>query len=219
MIRVMLVDDEELVRTGLSTILGGAPGITVVASCGGTEAVEAAQECRPDVVLLDVRMPGADGLTVLRALRALPAPPHTALLTSFDVDEFVTEGIRLGASGFLLKSSSPDELVKAVRALRTGAGCLTPPMARRLVGPYDRQRTGAPAPGADLSMLTPRERSVLALVAEGRSNHEIGTELFLAAATVKEHLSSVFGKLKVGNRVQAAVVAVRSGLPGDGEGP
>ncbi|WP_441250506.1 response regulator [Kitasatospora sp. McL0602] len=207
-LRVMVVDDENLLRSGVAAILGAAPDLDVVAACGGAEAVGLAQARRAEVVLLDVRMPDVDGLTVLRRLRRLAEPPQVAMLTTFDADEYLDDALRAGAKGFLLKDTGPRELVSAVRALGTGGGCLSPPVVRRLL----HGLLGSVGPATDLAGLSERERQVLALVAEGLSNPRIGERLHLSAATVKDHLSSVLIKLRVTTRVQAAVIATRGGL-------
>ncbi|QIB42674.1 response regulator [Streptomyces aureoverticillatus] len=206
-LRVMVVDDEELLRSGVSEILGCAPDLRVVAACRGGEAVETAREQLPDVVLLDIRMPDVDGLSVLRELRALPRPPQVAMLTTFDTDAYVGAALRRGAAGFLLKDTSPADLISAVRALGTGSGCLSLPMVRRLRD----QGTTDPA-GPRLATLSPREREVLALLADGLSNADIGLRLHVSIATVKDHVSALLAKLHVDNRVQAAVLATRAGL-------
>ncbi|MFD9797127.1 response regulator [Streptomyces sp. NPDC059070] len=204
----MIVDDEELLRSGVSQILGVAPDLRVVAACHGGEAVEAARVRQPDVVLLDVRMPDVNGLSVLRELRALPRPPQVAMLTTFDTDEYLGEALRLGAAGFLLKDTSPADLISAVRALGTGSGCLSVPMTRRLRAPA----TANPA-GPELATLSPREQQVLALLADGLSNAEIALRLHVSTGTVKDHVSALLTKLHVDNRVQAAVLATRAAVP------
>ncbi|MCX5388138.1 response regulator transcription factor [Streptomyces sp. NBC_00083] len=206
-LRVMVVDDEELLRSGVAQILSVAPDLRVTAACRGGEAVDVAREQRPDVVLLDVRMPDADGLAVLRELRALPHPPQVAMLTTFDTDEYLGEALRLGAAGFLLKDTSPADLISAVRALGTGSGCLSVPMVRRL----RRQGIADPA-GPVLAMLSPREHEVLILLADGLTNADISARLHVSVGTVKDHVSSLLTKLHVDNRVQAAVLATRARL-------
>ncbi|MDF2255700.1 response regulator [Streptantibioticus ferralitis] len=209
-VRVLIVDDEALIRSGLAMILGSAPDITVVASCEGAQAVAAVQQDRPDVVLLDIRMPDVDGLTVLRRLTRLPEPPHVAMLTTFDTDEYLGEALRLGASGFLLKDTDPEILVRSVRAVATGAGCLSPSVVRRLGRP-DRAAASYEAAQA-VSTLSPRERQVLSFVGQGLSNAEIGARMHIAVATVKDYVRAVLTKLGVANRIQAAVLADRVGL-------
>ncbi|MFJ9565287.1 response regulator [Streptomyces fuscichromogenes] len=216
MIRVMVVDDEALVRSGFRLILNAADDIEVVATATGAEAVDTVRRERPDVVLLDIRMPDVDGLTVLRQLRALPQPPVVGMLTTFDADEYIVTALRSGAAGFLLKDTEPDQLAQLVRALRAG-GVVMSPKASRAVW---QDRPGAA--GADdeetarVGRLTERERGVLVLIAEGLSNAEIGGRIHLSAGTVKDHVSAILTKLRVGSRVQAALLAQRAGLL-DGE--
>ncbi|MEV4870748.1 response regulator transcription factor [Streptomyces syringium] len=209
-LRVMVVDDELLLRSGVSEILGVAPDINVVAACGGAEAVETVRSTAPDVVLLDIRMPDVDGLTVLRRLRSLPNPPYVVMLTTFDTDDYLGESLRLGASGFLLKTIHPLELIKAVRALGTGAGCLTAPMRRRLQ--EEGTRIGRAAGRREMAALSARERQVLVLAMEGLTYAAIGAELHLSPATIKDHMASLVSKLGVENRTQAVVKAALTGL-------
>nr|WP_324965830.1 response regulator transcription factor [Streptomyces formicae] len=212
-VRVMVVDDEILVREGLRRILETFDGLDVVAVCSGTAAAEQAVRHRPDVVLLDLRMPDRDGLTVLADLRSLPVPPAVALLTTFDADEHLDAALRGGAMGFLLKDTPPAQLEYAVKELARGGSVLAPRLARTVVRRYaqdpgaltDQQAPASPD-------LTDRERDVLALVAEGLSNTEIGQRLFIGTTTVKDHVSALLVKFGVANRVQAAVHAHRLGL-------
>ncbi|MGW2231430.1 response regulator [Streptomyces formicae] len=209
----MVVDDEILVREGLRRILETFDGLDVVTVCSGTAAAEQAVRHRPDVVLLDLRMPDRDGLTVLADLRSLPVPPAVALLTTFDADEHLDAALRGGAMGFLLKDTPPAQLEYAVKELARGGSVLAPRLARTVVRRYaqdpgaltDRQAPASPD-------LTDRERDVLALVAEGLSNTEIGQRLFIGTTTVKDHVSALLVKFGVANRVQAAVHAHRLGL-------
>ncbi|ATL32951.1 response regulator [Streptomyces formicae] len=209
----MVVDDEILVREGLRRILETFDGLDVVAVCSGTAAAEQAVRHRPDVVLLDLRMPDRDGLTVLADLRSLPVPPAVALLTTFDADEHLDAALRGGAMGFLLKDTPPAQLEYAVKELARGGSVLAPRLARTVVRRYaqdpgaltDQQAPASPD-------LTDRERDVLALVAEGLSNTEIGQRLFIGTTTVKDHVSALLVKFGVANRVQAAVHAHRLGL-------
>ncbi|MFE0175969.1 response regulator [Streptomyces sp. NPDC059002] len=223
----MVVDDEILVREGLRRILETFDGLDVVAVCSGADAADQALLHRPDVVLLDLRMPDRDGLTVLADLRSLPAPPAVALLTTFDADEFLAAALRGGAAGFLLKDTPPAQLEYAVKELARGGSVLAPRLARTVVRHYaesaDREPgsgTGRPEPtGPEAARpeptrpeLTDRERDVLALVAEGLSNTEIGERLYIGTTTVKDHVSALLVKFGVANRVQAAVHAHRLGL-------
>ncbi|QID37388.1 response regulator transcription factor [Streptomyces albus] len=213
MIRVVVVDDEELVRSGLRLILGTAPDIEVVAACGGGEAVAAVLEHRPDVLLLDIRMPDVDGLTVLRRLRDVPGAPRTAMLTTFDAEEYLGTALHEGAAGFLLKDTAPEQLVHAVRVLADGGRVLSPGVTPAVIGGYLGHRPDEEA-ARGVATLTARERQVLALVGEGLSNGEIAQRLDLAHGTVKDHVSALLGKLGGLNRVQAAVIADRAGLVG-----
>lgn len=213
MIRTMIVDDEALVRSGLELILGAADDIEVVATSEGGQALDAARQHRPDVVLLDIRMPDIDGLTVLRSLCALPQPPAIAMLTTFDADEHVARALRCGAAGFLLKDTEPDQLVHSVRVLAAGGNVLSPTVMRTVIAGYlDGGVDGAVA--GRIATMTQREKDVLALLGEGLANAEIGQRLCLSVATVKEHVSAILGKLRASNRVQAAVIAHQAGLVG-----
>jgi DNA-binding NarL/FixJ family response regulator len=204
-IKVILADDEDLVRSGLRMILGSAEDIEVVAECDdGMLVADLARRHRPQVVLLDIRMRTTDGLTALRRLCALPDPPAVAMLTTFDVDDYVSEALRLGASGFLLKDTEPAQLVKAVRDLARGGAVLLAAVA-------NGERAAEPARRL-LTVLSDREREVLALIGQGMSNAEIGGTLHLSEATVKGYVSAVLGKIGAANRVQAALVAYRGGL-------
>lgn len=213
MIKVMVADDEDLVRSGLRIILSSAKDIEVVAECDdGAQVTELARQHRPHVVLLDIRMRRCDGLAALRGLRTLTEPPSVAMLTTFDVDEYISEALRLGASGFLLKDTDPQQLVNAVRDLARGGAVLDPGVAARLLATVaDGQRAAEPARRV-LQGLSRREREVLELIGQGSSNAEIGTELHLSEATVKGYVSSVLGKIGAVNRVQAALLAYRGGL-------
>jgi DNA-binding NarL/FixJ family response regulator len=194
-------------------ILCSAGDIEVVAECDdGLLVADLARQHRPHVVLLDVRMRSADGLVALRRLRTLPDPPRVAMLTTFDVDEYVSEALRLGASGFLLKDTEPEQLVKAVRDLARGGAVLDPGVAARVLAAVaDGERAAEPARRL-LTSLSEREREVLQLIGQGMSNAEIGGALHLSEATVKGYVSSVLGKIGAVNRVQAALVAYRGGL-------
>lgn len=211
MIRVLVVDDESLVRSGLQMILGAAAGIDVVATCSGDRAVDEAGRHGPDVVLLDIRMPEVDGLTVLRELNRSPRPPAVAMLTTFDADEFLAEALHAGAAGFLLKDTEPDQLVQAVRALAAGGSVLSPAVAGSVIAGYVGN-SARPSSEARLQGMSPREREVLGLLGLGLSNAQIGRCMYLSPATVKDHVSAVLAKLDVHNRVQAAVIAREAGL-------
>ncbi|WP_329565961.1 response regulator transcription factor [Kitasatospora sp. NBC_01266] len=211
-IRVLIVDDELLVRSGLGLIVGSAPDLELVGGCSGGDAEEQVKRLRPHVVLLDVRMPDLDGISVLRRLRALPDPPAVSMLTTFDTDEYIGTALRAGAAGFLLKDTAPDQLVHAVRILAAGGSMLSPAVTRTVIGGY--VEGGSPDSGALalVRSLTGRELDVLALLGEGLANAEIAERLFLGTGTVKDHISAILGKLGAANRVQAAVIAHRAGL-------
>ncbi|MGH3517095.1 MAG: response regulator [Haloechinothrix sp.] len=214
MIRVMLADDEELVRSSLRTMLSGADGIHVVGEASdGKSALEAARLHCPDVVLLDIKMSSVeDGIDALRTILALPNPPVVAMLTTFDIDSYVSRALSIGANGFLLKDIRPASLIQAVRDLARGGAVLDPGVAARMVRAHrDEQRLAQPAREL-LNSLSDREREVVTLIAQGMSNSVIGSTLFLSEATVKGYVSSVLAKIGAANRVQAALLAYRGGL-------
>ena len=213
MIRVMIVDDEALVRTGIRMILQPAHGIEVVAEAAdGREALPEAVSRRPDVVLMDVRMPGEDGLTALPRLLALPEPPKVIMLTTFDLDEYIHSALRAGASGFLLKDTPPRDLAAAVRTVAAGNAMLDPAVTRRLIDAYASQAPQLARRARErLAALTPRERDVAAAVARGWSNIQVGRDLGMTETTVKAHVSRILTKLAIGNRVQLALLVRDAG--------
>ena len=213
MLRVAVIDDEALVRSGLSMILAVPDDMEVVVSCDGRHAVEEITRRHPDVVLLDIRMPEVDGITVLARVLALPEPPVVAMLTTFAADDQVTAALRAGAIGFLLKDTEPEQLIHAVRVLATGGSVLSPAVTRTVIGSYVATAAD-PDVSALIAAMTDREREVLALLGEGLSNLEISQRLFLSIGTVKEYVSTVLAKLGAANRVRAAVLAHRAGLVG-----
>jgi DNA-binding NarL/FixJ family response regulator len=219
--RVLIADDQDLVRAGLRMILEAEPEIDVVAEAtNGREAVEQARLFHPDVVLMDIRMPELDGLAATRLL--LETPETTArvlVLTTFDLDEYVYEALRAGASGFLLKDSPPEQLVEAIAIVARGDALLAPSVTRRVVEEFARRPRARPSSQAALEQLTPREFEVLRLIARGLSNTEIAGTLFVSEATVKTHVAHIFQKLELRDRVQAVVLAYESGLvePGAAE--
>lgn len=217
-IRVLVVDDQALVRGGFRMILDSQPDIEVVdEAADGYAALALSRSLRPDVVLMDVRMPGMDGLQATRQLLATGQGPRVLMLTTFDLDEYVYDALRAGASGFLLKDVRPEQLAEAVRVVAAGETLLAPAITRRLVQQYVRRpRPGATRPRA-LEPLTERELAVLASMARGHSNAEIAAELFLSETTVKSHVTHVFSKLHLHDRAQAVVVAYESGLVEPGE--
>ncbi|MEU8983317.1 response regulator transcription factor [Streptomyces sp. NPDC048309] len=218
MIRVVVVDDEALVRSGFQLILSAADDIEVVATTAGAEAVDAVDRERPDVVLLDIRMPDVDGLTVLRKLRAMPDAPVVAMLTTFDADEYILTALRSGAAGFLLKDTEPEQLAQLVRTLAAGGVVLSPKASRAVWQSHPGGAAVDDAEAACVGRLTEREREVLVLIAEGLSNADIGSRIHLSAGTVKDHVSGILTKLRVSSRVQAALLAQRAGLL-DGQDP
>ncbi|MEV4225338.1 response regulator transcription factor [Nonomuraea sp. NPDC049725] len=210
MIRVVVADDHLVVRTGFAELLGTQPDFAVVATAAdGAEAVRACREHAADVVLMDVRMPGTDGIEATRRL-AGPGGPRVLILTTFDLDEYVYDALRAGASGFLLKDVTAERLFDAVRVVAAGEALLAPAVTRRLIDEFARQRPGRPV--GSLAGLTPRETEVLRLVAEGLSNPEIASRLTITEETVKTHVSRVLGKLGLRDRTQAVVAAYESGL-------
>ena len=221
-IRVLVVDDQELVRSGFCVILDAADGITVVGeAANGEAAVSQVATHKPDVVLMDIRMPGMDGLEATRLITGGPAAaPKVVMLTTFDLDEYVYEALRAGASGFLLKDSPRHDLIAAVRAAAAGDAMLAPTVTRRLIEAFARRPPEtAPAPSR-LASLTARERDVLLMMARGRSNAEIAKGLFVSEATVKTHVGNVLAKLGLRDRVQAVILAYETGMvvPGDQSG-
>jgi len=213
--RVLLVDDEALVRAGLRMILEAAGDIDVVGEAtDGADAAEAVRRTRPDVVLMDIRMPRLDGLAATREIRALDAPPPVVILTTFDLDDYVFRALQAGAAGFLLKDTPPLELVNAVRVVASGDSMLSPSVTRRLIAHFadDGRAQRQEAARSRLEGLTDREAEVLVAVGRGLSNAEIGAELFMSEATVKAHVSRLLVKLDQSNRVQLAILAHDAGL-------
>lgn len=218
MIRVLIADDQALVRGGFRVILDSEADIDVIGEAeDGQATVRLSKTLEPDVILMDVRMPGMDGITATKILTTADTSPQVLMLTTFDHDEYLYDAIRAGASGFLLKNVSPSHLVHAVRTVANGDALLDPALTRKLLDEFTRR----PAPGAHtperLSELTDREIDVLRHIAQGLSNTEIAQELIIGAATVKTHVSNILTKLNIHDRVQAAVIAYETGLvrPGD----
>jgi DNA-binding NarL/FixJ family response regulator len=219
-IRVLVVDDQELVRAGFCVILDAAEGVTVVGEAAdGFEAVEKAASEQPDVVLMDVRMPGMDGLEATRRLTSETAqrPPKIVILTTFDLDDYVYEALRAGASGFLLKDAPRHDLIAAVRAVAAGDGLLAPSVTRRLIEAFARRPAAASPSPSRLASLTPREREILLALARGRTNAEIAADFYLGEATVKTHVGHLLSKLGLRDRVQAVILAYETGLVRPGE--
>ncbi|MFE5125920.1 response regulator [Streptomyces sp. NPDC056669] len=214
MIRAMVVDDDALVRLGLTDLLGGDDAIEVVAQAtDGLHAIEQATAHRVDVALVDVRMPRMDGIAATRRLRALSHPPKVITLTTFDLDEYVYDALAAGADGFLLKDTDPTEILRAVHLVAAGSAMLHPAAARRLIDRYHHtNRPQATQAQTRIGPLTPRERDVLALVAQGDTNADIAKTLGMQESTVKSHVSRILTTLGVTNRVQAALLARDAGL-------
>jgi DNA-binding NarL/FixJ family response regulator len=212
-ISVLVADDQELVRTGLRTILDAQPDLAVIGEAGdGDEAIEAAGRLHPDVVVMDVRMPTMDGLEATRRIVSESRrPPRVLVLTTFDLDEYVYEALRAGASGFLLKGAPTEQVIEAVRVVASGDALISPSVTRRLIDEFARRPRTDAAPPPELEELTSREREVLELVARGRSNPEIADELVVSAATVKTHVAHILMKLGVRDRVQAVILLYESG--------
>ena len=214
MIGIVVADDHEVVRTGFAAMLGTQPDFTVLGTArDGAEAVRTCRELRPDVVLMDIRMPGTDGIEATRQLTLDDQAPRVLILTTFDLDEYVFDALRAGASGFLLKEATAGQLYDAVRVIAAGDALLAPRVTRRLISEFARIHppTAVPQP-ASLAALTPRETEVLQLVAEGLSNSEIAARLTVTEDTVKTHVSRLLAKLGLRDRVQAVVTAYESGL-------
>jgi len=210
-IRVALVDDDALIREGLRMILDQADGIDVVASgSDGLQAVRLAREQRLDLMLVDIRMPNLDGIEATRQITAQPDAPRIVILTTFELDEYVFQALRAGASGFLLKRTEPEKLVEAIRVVAAGEALLSPSVTRRLIGEFSK-RPASISPER-LSELTEREREVLVCIAKGRSNQELAEQLFIADNTVKTHVKRILTKLGARDRAQAIVIAYESGL-------
>jgi DNA-binding NarL/FixJ family response regulator len=217
MTRVVVADDQALVRAGLKMVLEAEPDIEVVGEAAdGNEVLEVARRVAPDVVLMDIRMPGLDGLEASRRLLAGADPPKVLVLTTFDEEEYLYEALRAGTSGFLLKVSPPEQLIGAIRTVADGNALIDPAVTRRVIEAFGRRATASPPP-ASYEELTAREREVLVLLARGRSNAEIADELIVGDATVKTHVARVLMKLGLRDRVQAVVFAYEHGIvtPGD----
>ncbi|MCW2779240.1 MAG: hypothetical protein JWN17_2965 [Frankiales bacterium] len=211
MIRVLVVDDQELVRTGFTLILQAEPDLTVVGTAAdGDDAVRRCRALTPDVVLMDIRMPGKDGITATAEILMLRPAPRVLILTTFDLDEHVSAALRAGASGFVLKDIRADALAEAIRTVHAGEALLAPSVTRRLIEDYLSRAQSKPV--RDLRALTGREREVLALIGQGLSNREIAGRLVVAETTVKTHVGRVLAKLQLRDRVHAVIAAYDAGL-------
>jgi DNA-binding NarL/FixJ family response regulator len=216
-LRVLIADDQAVVRLGFTTLIDSQDDMTVAGSAANGElAVRLAAELKPDVVLMDVRMPVMDGIEATRRLAASSTAPHVLVLTTFDLDDYVYAALRAGASGFLLKDASPEEILTAIRVVAAGDALLDPSVTKMMIAEFTGRARLTPPP--ELDTLTPREMEVLLLIANGLANAEIAAKLFLAEQTVKSHVSSVLLKLRLRDRVQAVILAYESGLvvPGSG---
>jgi len=217
-IRVLVVDDQELVRAGFTKLIESEPDVRVVGEAAdGLEAVEAAARTRCDVVLMDIRMPNLNGLEATRRICAKADPPRVLVLTTYDLDEYVFEALKAGAGGFLLKDAPADQLLAGIRVVAAGEALLAPAVTRRLIEEFARRPAPPPEGPPELAELTPRERQILALIARGLSNSEIAADLVLAESTIKSHVGSIFMKLGLRDRVQAVVLAYETGLVRPGE--
>ncbi len=218
MISVLVVDDHALIRSGLAGMLGAQPDLTIVGEASdGAEAVRRTGELNPDVVVMDIRMPVLDGIEATRRIRDAPGAPRILVLTTFDLDEYVYDALRAGASGFLLKDAPPGQLAEAVRTVATGDALLAPAVTKRLITRFLRVPPATAAEARTAERLTERELEVLRLVARGLSNTELAARLHLSDATVKTHVSRVLTKLSLRDRVQAVVYAYEHGLVTPGE--
>jgi len=208
-IRVVLVDDQPLIRNGLSVLLADADGFAVVGDAGsGEDAVTVVRDTRPDVVLMDIRMPGMDGIEATRRISADPGGSRVLILTTFDEDDYVYAALRAGASGFVVKDLALEGILEAIRVVAAGDALLAPQVTRRLIDEFVRRPHPVPAAAPrPVDVITEREREVLTLVGRGRSNTEIAADLFITAATVKAHISRLFTKLGARDRVQLVIIA------------
>jgi len=212
-IKVLIVDDQALIRAGFRMILDAQPDLEVVGEAAdGSTAIDAVRTLRPDVVLMDIRMPGVDGIEATRRLTELNMPSKIVILTTYDLDEYVFDALAAGASGFLLKHVPPEELVHGVRVAASGDALLAPSITKRLIEEFAKHRAPVRAGGTDLHTLTDREQEVIRLLGRGLSNPEIARELKVGEATVKTHVAHVLDKLELRDRVQAVIFAHEIGL-------
>jgi DNA-binding NarL/FixJ family response regulator len=219
-IKVLIADDQALVRAGFKMILETDPEVRVVAEADdGAGAVEAALRTRPDIALMDIRMPGMDGLEATRRIMAAPSPPRVLILTTFDHDEYVFDALAAGASGFLLKDVAPEQLLAGIRIIAQGDSLLSPSVTRRLIESFVRDGRQSREPPPVLEELTPRELEILQLVARGLSNTEIAEQLVVSSTTIKTHVARVLMKLALRDRIQAVVFAYENGVIRPGAEP
>ena len=212
-IKVLVVDDQALVRAGFVKLLEPEPDLSVVGEAAdGSEAVEAVTRTRPDVVLMDIRMPRLDGIEATRRIRAGPSAPRVLVLTTYDLDQYVFEAIKAGASGFLLKDAPADQLIAGIHVVAAGDALLAPSVTRRLIEEFAHRPTPPPEGPLELAELTAREHEILTLIARGLTNAEIAGELVLGESTVKTHVGNILMKLRLRDRVQAVVLAYETGL-------
>jgi DNA-binding NarL/FixJ family response regulator len=215
MIRVALADDQALVRAGFRMIVGSQPDMQVAGEAGdGQEAIELVQRERPDVILMDIRMPRVDGIAATRSITTARSPTRVVILTTYELDEYVFDALAAGASAFLLKAAPPEDLVRAIRVVASGDALLAPSVTRRLIEEFARRPEPAERKAKQLDVLTERERDVLHEVAKGYTNAEIAARLHVAETTVKTHVAHVLGKLELRDRVQAVILAYEAGLVG-----
>ncbi|MCX5121935.1 MULTISPECIES: response regulator [unclassified Micromonospora] len=213
MTTVLIVDDQQLQRMGFKMLLDGTPGITVVGEAAtGAEAVRKVDQTRPDVVLMDVRMPGMDGIEATRRITAAGSRTHVLILTTFDLDEYVYAGLRAGASGFLLKDARPEELIAGIRAVASGDSVVAPSLTRKLMDAYLQEPAPATSENPRLSTLSEREREVLEAIGQGATNTEIAERFTLTESTVKKHVGRVLFKIGARDRIQAVIFAYDNGL-------
>jgi DNA-binding NarL/FixJ family response regulator len=221
-VRVLIADDQELVRASFRLLIESAPDLDVVGEAGsGGEALALARSTQPDVVVMDVRMPGMDGIEATRLLSADPSLPQVRvlMLTTFDLDDYVYAALRAGASGFLLKDTSPAALLAGIRTVASGEGMLAPTITRRLIEEFSLRPESGPASARRLDALTEREREVLVLISRGLSNTELAAKLYISMATVKTHISRLLAKLHARDRAQLVIAAYETGLVGPGRFP